>query len=108
MWRTARDGHCDGFLTIESGKTLTFIVEEFLNNFVCKQGLRLGRWKGKEVRVLWWNFTDHLYNIRWIFCGSVNAKFSQSICFISKASSASPQRSIVHNSDFIVRSTNTR
>jgi hypothetical protein len=34
----------DGFLTIESGKTLTFIVGEFLNDLACRQGL------GKEKR----------------------------------------------------------
>lgn len=31
-----RETYSDGFLTIESGKTLTFIVEEFLNDLACK------------------------------------------------------------------------
>lgn len=30
-------GYRGDFLTIESGKTLTFIVKEFLNDFACKQ-----------------------------------------------------------------------
>lgn len=59
MRRTAADAYCDGFLTIESGKTLTFIVKEFLNDLVCKQGSRSGRRKGKEVRTA--NFTVGFY-----------------------------------------------
>lgn len=61
-----RQTYCDGFLTIESGKTLTFVVKEFLNDLVCKQGrLRsaMSRWKGKEVRILRWDFTDRLYEM---------------------------------------------
>lgn len=51
-----RETYLDGFLTIESGKTLTF-MEEFLNDLVCEQGFRPGRRRGKEVRILWWSFT---------------------------------------------------
>lgn len=50
----------DGFLTIESGKTLTFIVEEFLNDLACKLGLRPGWRKGEEVQILRWDFTTRL------------------------------------------------
>jgi len=79
MRRTAGDWYCDDFLTIESGKTLTFIVKEFLNDFACKQGLRLDHWKGKEMRILRWNFTDRLYNTR--FSAASWMRNSRSICW---------------------------
>lgn len=38
MRRVLRETYRDDFLTIESGKTLTFIVKEFLNDLACKPG----------------------------------------------------------------------
>lgn len=62
--------------------------------------------RGKEARILRWDFADRLHNVRWIFCGSVNTNLSIHLFHIG--SIAGSQRSIIHNRDFIVRSTSTR
>lgn len=55
---TARDLYRDGFLTIESGKTLTFIVGEFLNDLARRGGQdRLGREVERKCGFRGWIFT---------------------------------------------------